>query len=144
MAHYFRTIKVDTGLEQSFKYVADFTHTVWDPATLSCEKVTDGPIGEGTTFLLKAKFMTSSMDLPYTITEYIPLSRIVLSGETRLMKYTDVITFESNQGGTLIGYDAVLSFKGLFGLGEIFFRPAFKQIGDRATDGLHAALDRLG
>jgi len=143
MAHYFRALAVNSNQEQSFDYVADFTHAVWDPATLACEKVTDGPIGVGTTFMLKAKFLIGSMNLPYTITEYIPHTRLVLEGETSMMKYVDVITFESRDGSAVVGYDAVLTFKGLLGLGEIFFRPAFQQIGDGATDGLIKALNQL-
>ncbi len=143
MAHYFRNLVVKTTQEEAFEYVADFTHAVWDPATLACEKVTDGPIGVGTTFMLKAKFLTGSMNLPYTITEFEPYTRLVLVGETGMMKYIDVITFEARSGGIVVGYDAALTFKGLFGLGEIFFRPAFKQIGDSATDGLINALNQL-
>ena len=143
MAHYFRALEVNAAQEQAFDYVADFTHAVWDPATLACEKVTDDPIGIGTTFVLKAKFLAGSMDMPYTITEFIPHSRLVLEGETWLMKYIDVITFKPHQRGAIVGYDAVLNFKGLLGFGEYFFRPVFKQIGDRATDGLYDALNRL-
>ena len=143
MAHYFRALSVSIPQERVFNYVADFTHAVWDPATLACEQVTDGPIGVGTTFMLKAKFLTGSMNLPYTITEYEPNSRLVLVGESSLMKYVDVITFEPREEGTVVGYDAVLTFKGLLGLGEIFFRPAFQQIGDRATDGMLEALRQL-
>jgi hypothetical protein len=143
MAHYYRALEVNTSQEDAFDYVADFTHAVWDPATLACEKITEGPIGVGTTFMLKAKFLTGSMDLPYTITEYVPHSRLVLEGESTLMKYVDVITFEPQQGGTVVGYDAVLNFKGLLGLGEFFFRPVFKQIGDSATDGLIKALNQI-
>ena len=144
MAHYFRALEVAASQEAAFNYVADFTHAVWDPATLACEKITEEPIGVGTTFMLKAKFLIGSMDLPYTITEYEPNSRLVLVGETRLTKYIDVITFEHRGEGAVVGYDAVLTFKGLLSLGEIFFRPVFKKIGDGATDGLIRALNRLG
>lgn len=143
MAHYFRSLAVATTQEQAFAYVADFTHAVWDPATLAAEKVTAGPIGVGTTFMLKAKFLTGSMDLPYTITAYDPHTRIVLEGESSLMTWVDVITFEAQDGGAVVGYDAVITFKGILGLGEVFFRPAFKQIGDHATDGLRDALNKL-
>jgi len=135
MAHYFRALDVNVTQEEALNYIADFTHAVWDPSTVACEV--------GTTFMLKAKFLTGSMDMSDTISEYTPYSRLILEGETSLMKYIDVITFETRNGGAVIGYDAVLTFEGLLGLGEIFFRPAFKQIGDGATDGLIKTLNQL-
>lgn len=143
MAHYFRSLEVNATQEQAFDHVADFTNAVWDPATLACEKVTEGPIGVGTTFMLKAKSPTGTMDLPYTITEYEPHTRLVLVGESSLMSYVDVITFESREGGAVVGYDAVITLKSIFRLGELFFRPMFKRIGDGATDGLIEALNKL-
>ena len=143
MAHYFRSLEVEATQEQAFDYVADFTHAVWDPATLACEKVTDGPIGVGTIFMLKAKSPMGTMDLPYTITEYEPHTRLVLEGESSMMKYVDVITFESRDGGSVVGYDAVITLKSVFALGDLFFRPMFKKIGDDATDGLRDALNAI-
>jgi hypothetical protein len=143
MAHYYRALEVTATQEQAFDYIADFTHAVWDPATLACAKVTDGLIDVGTTFVLKAKSPIGSIDMPYTITEYEPHRRLVLEGESRMMRWVDVITCESTKGGTLVGYDASLTLRGILNLGDLFLRPMFKRFGDDATDGLIEALDGL-
>ena len=143
MAHYQRTFAVEKDLPACFAYVSDFRHTAtWDPMVTQATLVGGEPIRVGTTFEVISKFIGSkTVTLPYTVEEFEPNRRLVMSGTSSIMRYTDTIDFAATEAGTQISYDAKAELTGLLGLGNFVFPLMFKRIGDNATDGIQRAVN---
>lgn len=144
MAHYQRTFTVEKDLPASFAYVSDFRHTaVWDPMVERATLVGGEPIGVGSTFEVISKFIGSkTVTLPYTVEAFEPNERLVMSGVSSIMRYTDTIEFSTSGAGTQISYDAKAELTGLLGLGNFVFPLMFRRIGDNATDGIQRAVNQ--
>jgi hypothetical protein len=77
----------------------------------------------------------------YEITQFDPPHRVVLAAENASVRSTDEITFSTDPwGATVVEYSADLALKGLARLAAPLFALAFRRIGDRAADGLHATV----
>jgi dehydrogenase/reductase SDR family protein 12 len=148
MATYETTITIPRPVEETFGFVSNFHHAVhWDPRTYSAEKVTDGPVGVGTRFVLRGGALRQDLlqrlhiparlagsALPYEVVEFDPPRRFVLEGQSALYRYTDRLDFES-QGSdvTLLRYEATLELRGPMALADVILRPVFRKIGEDAT-----------
>jgi carbon monoxide dehydrogenase subunit G len=157
MARYETSFLVPRSPEATFAFISDFRNALkWDPRTYAVEKVTDGPIGFGTTFLLTGgmipksgivtrrlpKALLGGMPLPYKVTWYDPPREFVLEGESPIFSYEDRITFAGEGSGTRVTYSARLDFKGILSVGELPLRLVFKRIGDDATRDIPAVVER--
>lgn len=134
---------VDLPKPEAFAYTSDFSNIAdWDPGVAASEKVTEGPIGVGTEFDLKAKFGLGTIPMRYRITEYEPDTRVVLIGRGEPLEAVDEIRFETDGDLTRIDYTADLTFfNSLRFLGPLM-SPALNKVGERALDGLVKALTR--
>lgn len=143
MAHYHATVETPLAPDDVFAYLSDFSTTEeWDPGTTHAERLGDGPIGKGTKFKLRARFLGSESDLVYEVTDFEAPRRVVLRGENAAVVSLDDITFEpAAGGGTRITYDATLSFKGPLRLADPLLSLAFRRVGDRALTGLRTTLE---
>jgi hypothetical protein len=66
---------------------------------------------------------------------------VTLRGENATVVSLDTMTFsDGTSGGTLVRYDADLRLKGPLRLADPLLLLAFRRTGDRALDGLRAAL----
>ncbi|MBL9036902.1 MAG: SRPBCC family protein [Archangium sp.] len=149
MPTYERSLFIPRPVEETFAFVSDFRNAQkWDPRTFRADKVTDGPIGLGTRFVLRGgavpKYLVPgilspilepllAMPLPYDVVTYTPPSEFVLAGETPVFRYEDRITFAPEGRGTRLTYAAKLEFKGPFAIGNPALALMFKRIGDDAT-----------
>jgi dehydrogenase/reductase SDR family member 12 len=143
MVHYRRSLAVPMPLDQVFAYLSRFSSAAeWDPGVASAQMLTSEPVRLGSVFALDAVFMRKTVPLRYEITEFEPPSRVVLSAENASVRSTDEITFRSDpaSGGTVVRYDASLALKGLARVAAPAFALAFRRIGNRASEGLLAAL----
>lgn len=142
MAHYRREIVVPTSLATTFAYLSRFSSAEeWDPGVIEARMVTPEPVGLGSRFGLVAVFLGARVPLEYEIVQYDPPQRVVLTAENRSVRSTDTISFDSAaSGGTMIRYEAVLLPKGAARLADPLFAWALRRVGDRAADGLQAAL----
>ena len=158
VAIYENILTVPRPVAATFAFVSDFTNAVhWDPRTYATEKVTDGPVGIGTRFLLTGGMMKqgwvrrlriparfAGMALPYDVVEFDPPHGFVLEGETRVFRYRDEITFSDEADATKVRYWAKLEFKGLLRFLDPVLRLMFRRIGDDATRDLPGVVSRLG
>ena len=156
VATYETILTVPHPIDVTFAFVSDFRNAArWDPRTYSAEKATDGPIGVGTRFMLTGGLMREDfaqrmhlptrligMPLPYDIVEFDPPNEFVLKGETGLVGYCDRLRFSATEEGTSLRYSAQLEMKGPMRIGEPLLRRVFTRIGDEATRGLPAAVER--
>ena len=137
MARYRTTVPSRWPIDEAFRYMADFSHSVhWDPSVTSARQVSAGTVGLGTKFELVTTFNGRPMPLSYEVTAYDPPRRVVLRAETPLVVSLDEITFASTANGTDVTYDAGLRTRSWLRLAAPVISVMFKGIGDRARAGL--------
>jgi uncharacterized protein YndB with AHSA1/START domain len=143
MAHYNATVETPLAPDDVFAYLSDFSTTEqWDPGTTHAERLGDGPIGKGTKFKLRARFLGSESELVYEVSDFEAPGRVVLRGENAAVVSLDEMTFEpASGGGTRMTYDATLSFKGPLRFADPLLSIAFRRVGDRALEGLRTTLE---
>lgn len=159
MANYLTTLEIPCTIAETFAFVSDFRNAPsWDPQTLEAYKISDGPIGLGTRFLLVGVFLGKffggqKMLLPYEIVAFEPPHLLALEGETTSMRYHDRIELSARGSShTQLTYDATLDLQGwlgrvndlvervLPGRKNPIFKHAFQLVGDRATERMPRAV----
>jgi hypothetical protein len=145
VAQYRATIETSRAPRDAFDYMADFANTQhWDPSVARAHKLGDGPVGDGSSFLVVTRFKGREVELEYHITGYQPGERVVMTAETPGLRSVDEITFEPavTGDGTRVTYDATLTLKGPFRLADPLLQRAFNRLGDEAAVGLTRELGR--
>lgn len=152
MATSFNRLTVPADAPTAFAFVADFTNAAtWDPQAETVEKVTEGPIGEGTKFLLVTSNQAASwgalgrifmlkMHLPYEIVAYDPPRSLTLKGRTSYLSYHEIVTFVPKGEGCEITWEAEARLHSFLWLGNPIFSMIYQKIADQATSGIAAAL----
>ncbi len=113
----------------------------WDPGVDEASMLTPEPVGRGSRFVLRARFLGRSLPLEYEIIDFEPGTRLVLQAENAFVRSIDTISFETLPSATEITYDARLEPKGLARVGTPVLAFAFARIGDRAAAGLRRHLN---
>lgn len=99
--------------EDVFRYVADFSRIdEWDHTIISAEKTADGAIAKGTTFDLMYKSGFRSVPIEYTITEFVPNKKLVLTGEAASFTAVDTVNITKTSTGCHVDWHAALEFRG--------------------------------
>jgi hypothetical protein len=88
-----------------------------------------------------ARFGGRDVALRYEIVEYDAPRRVVLEARRPRFVSRDTIDVETAGDGSIVRYDASLSFGGLGRLLEPVMQRAFNRVGARATTGLQTALN---
>ena len=134
--------KVKRALAEAFRYTADFSNIEnWDPGVARSTKLGDGAVGLGTRFDLDVRFGSRQIPMVYEITAYEPPYRVVLVGRGETLDATDEIRFSQENDLTVIDYRADLIFRNALRFVIPFLGPFMRKVGERALDGLAAALD---
>lgn len=140
MARYVTSATTPLAPEEAFAYMADVTHFVeWDPGVKSVRRITGASAGVGAAYDLTVQAGTTSV-MRYSVTEYDAPRRIVLVARTLFLSSVDEITVAPWGGGSIVTYDATLTFRGPLGGFDPFLRVVFRRIGDRAAAGLKRVL----
>ncbi|HUZ15736.1 MAG TPA: SRPBCC family protein [Gaiellaceae bacterium] len=140
---YAREIEVPKPVDETFAYLADFTHTAeWDPGIAEARRLTPAPTAGGSRFEVVALFRGKRQRFEYVVTAYEEGRRIALRGEGEKAISDDVIVVSPSNGGTRIGYEADLRLKGVLRVAEPFLRSTVERMGNDALDGLAARLAR--
>ncbi|QRN96367.1 SRPBCC family protein [Archangium violaceum] len=157
MAHFQTSLIVPRRIEDTFAFVSDFRHApTWDPRTFEAQKLTEGPIGRGTRFMLVGgmfpktaldgfelpPILLGQMQLPYEIDVYAPPRELVLFGETGFLRYRDHIQLSPEGENTRLVYTAEIELKGILDIGEPLLQAMFQRIGTAATQGIPDAVAR--
>ena len=142
MARYLTTIESALPQAAAFDYMADFAHArVWDPSVSEARRADVGPIGTGSAFDLVARFGGRDVPLRYEIVEYDSPRRVVLEAQRPGFVSRDTITVEPAGNGSVVHYDATLTFGGLGRLFDPVMQRIFNRVGARATLGMQTALN---
>lgn len=137
MARYVATIPVSITRSSAFAGLGRFDRAEeWDPGVEAGEMLTPEPVGLGSRFRLVARFLGRRIPFEYEIVEYQCDERIVLRAENGSLRSVDTITFQEDEGGTVMVYDARLEAKGIGRLADPLLSIVFRRIGDRAAAGL--------
>jgi ligand-binding SRPBCC domain-containing protein len=143
MAYSYNRTTTRHPIEQVYDFISDFRHaSLWDPRTQSVTKLTDGPIGQGCRFQLRARVFGLSLDLPYEIEKYERPELLVVAGRTEHFEYREQVTFTPHGDGTAIEWRAAMTLRSLLALGNPILSLLYQRIGDDATSQIAAALDR--
>lgn len=138
-----RDIEVLRALSESFAYVADFSNSAeWDPGVVQGEKLTAGPVREGSEFEIVALFRGKRHRFHYIVTTFELDRRVVLSGDGDKAASVDEITFEPSGTGTRIVYVADIRLKGIARAAEPLLARMMNRMADDALAGLKSVLDR--
>lgn len=138
-----RRIVVPRSLQDSYAYLQDFsTIEQWDPGVLRAEKVTPGPVTEGTQYRL-------TLDLPgpnratmiYRQQRIQPGRCIELVGTGAGITALDTLTFRAlGPQQTEITYRAELTLEALRTWSKPLISPLLQRLGSKAATGLQNAL----
>jgi hypothetical protein len=151
MLRYLTRITTDIGRDQAFSDLSRFDRAVeWDPGVADGTMLTPEPVGRGSRFGLRARFLGRTVPMEYEIIEFEPSTRVVLQAETPFVRSIDTITFASTPSAsdsgnhkpeaTVVTYDARLEPKGAAWFATPLLALAFRRIGDRAAAGLRERL----
>ena len=139
-----RVVTTDKPVAEVAAFLSEFTTTeTWDPGTVTCRRLTDGPLAVGTRYENTSRFRNNETTLTYRVLEYTPGSHIRLRGENSTVSSTEDMRFEPTGEGAKVTYRAEFRFKRLFRLAEPFLRGALNTLGDHAAAGMKTALADL-
>jgi len=134
-------IEVPGNREEVFRFTSDFGRIEqWDPGVTASEKLTPGPVGKGSRFMVVVKAGLGTSEMMYTVLRYEPPHRVVLEGVGETIHALDDIRFGEIDKGTQIDYTARISLSGLAGKAEFLLGGALERIGRQAVEGLRKAL----
>jgi NAD(P)-dependent dehydrogenase (short-subunit alcohol dehydrogenase family) len=134
-------IEVPRRREEAFRFTANFgLIEQWDPGVAESEKLSAGPLREGSRFRVVVNSGFGRSEMHYTITRYEPPRRVVLEGVGDAIHAIDEIRFSEVEGGTRIDYTADISLGGAAGKVEFLLGPVLKRVGEKAMAGLKKAL----
>ncbi len=141
MARYATTVRTDLTPSEAFVYVAELTNLPeWDPGVKQATQVRgDGPGPDAAYEVTLSN--GGSMTLTYETTSYDgDALTTTLVAKHAWFTSVDTVTASPSGDGADVTYDAELSLRGPLALGDLFFRPIFQRIGDKAARGLTKAL----
>lgn len=134
-------IDVPCSLDEAFRFTSDFGRIEqWDPGVAASEKLTPGPVREGSEFRVVIRSGLGKSEMRYTILRFEPPHRVVLEGVGETVHALDDIRFSAADGGTCIDYTADISLGGLAGKAEFLLGGILERVGKLAMDGLRRAL----
>jgi carbon monoxide dehydrogenase subunit G len=126
-----RTFTVASSPEGVVEYLRDFARTEqWDPGTVSCTRLDDGPVEVGSRWRNVSSFLGRKTELVYELTRDDPDGlRFVGRNDTATSTDDISITAGASPGTTRIGYHAHVEFNGLAKFGAPVAKLALEKLG---------------
>ncbi len=126
-----RTFTVASSPEGVVEYLRDFARTEqWDPGTVSCTRLDDGPVEVGSRWRNVSSFLGRKTELVYELTRDDPDGlRFVGRNDTATSTDDISITAGSSPGTARIGYHAHVEFNGLAKFGAPVAKLALEKLG---------------
>lgn len=126
-----RTFTVAASREGVVDYLRDFARTEqWDPGTVSCTRIDDGPVAVGSRWRNVSTFLGRKTELVYELTrDDADGLRFVGRNDTATSVDDISITDGAAPGTTRIGYHAHVEFNGLAKLGAPVAKLAMEKLG---------------
>ncbi|MEJ7770822.1 MAG: SRPBCC family protein [Geodermatophilaceae bacterium] len=138
-----RTFTVDQPMDKVVGYLRDFANAQhWDPGTLTCTQVGNGPVAVGTHWHNVSKFRGRTTELDYELVRS-QADRLTFVGKNKSATSTDDLSFRDIKGRTEIGYHAHFEFHGLAKLAVPFIKGTIEELGDPTVEQMKRALNTL-
>ncbi|MFK0236276.1 SRPBCC family protein [Streptomyces vinaceus] len=140
MINVVRTMLVSRPVQDAVAYFADFAHArEWDPATVSCVRLGQGPVEPGARWRNVSRFRGRTSEVSYRL-DVMDVDRLVFTGENGSVLITDDLRFTPvSADSTRLTYRATFGFKGVARLAAPFLR---KDV-NRLADDVAAAVPRV-
>lgn len=117
MAHIAGEVTINAPIETVFDVVADERDEPrYNPRIVRAEKVTDGPIGEGTRFVATPKGMGDRGEMTLEVLAYDRPRRLHNVVRSSYMHVDGTLTFEDVNGATRLAWDWDMKLVGLMRL----------------------------
>jgi hypothetical protein len=143
MARYHATVESRSSAAETFGYLATFSNAAkWDPGVRAGEQLDPGPVRVGSRFRLVVPFLGIRMPLTYEVIRLMPGREVLLAAASGLLRSTDKIVVTDDADGSTVSYDAEVQFRGPLRVLDLFLRPGFRVVAERATAGLADVLSR--
>ncbi|MEO5709734.1 MAG: SRPBCC family protein [Nocardioidaceae bacterium] len=139
-----RTFSVTPPPRVVLTYLQDFAHAEqWDPGTVSCQQIGDGPVEVGTRWNNVSKIAGNETELVYTLKELTD-DTIVLEGKNEQATSLDTITVLPQGSGSEVTYTAELEMHGAAKLLTPVMKVVFEKLGNDTEDDMVEVLNGLG
>lgn len=138
-----RSFTVRTPLPAVVTYLTDWGNSrEWDPGTVACTQITDGPVGVGTEWRNVLRLLRRNVVVVFRL-DHAADDRLVFSGLNRGATSVDTITCTAlANGGTAIVYDSQVEFHRLARLAAPLLTREFERIGDELVGRMTKALEK--
>ncbi|WP_329790478.1 SRPBCC family protein [Lentzea sp. DG1S-22] len=133
-----RTFTVASSPEGVVEYLRDFARAEqWDPGTVSCTRLDDGPVEVGARWRNVSTFLGRKTELVYELTRDEP-NGLQFVGRNDTATATDDITITAGAtpGTTRIAYHAHLEFTGVAKIGAPVAKIALEKLGSETEKSL--------
>lgn len=119
MYQFQKNVFINCPQEEAFSYVTDLSNDAkWQNSIESVEKTSDGPIGVGSTWQYKVKFLGRQINTQIEMTSYEQPNRARVEAVSGPVPFENTMTFESKDGGTQLSISGQADIGGFFKLAE--------------------------
>lgn len=137
-----RVMTLDHPLPDVVGFLADFSNAeLWDPGTITCERVGTGGPEVGTEWHNVSQFWGRRTELRYRLDRF-DADHLTFVGRNKTATSTDDMRFEERDGRTQLTYRARVEFNGLARLATPLLKREFDRLGDEVVERLPQAVDR--
>lgn len=134
-------IEVPRPIAEVFRYTSNFGNIEqWDPGVSESEKLSAGPVAQGSQFRVIVKSGPGHTRMDYTVKSFDPPNRVILEGRGGSIQAIDDIRFTATPSGTRIEYTADITLSGIGGVFQPFIGGLLDRVGKKAVAGLKQAL----
>jgi len=135
-----KSILINRPQQEVFDFVTNLSNdSKWQSGIVSVERSSDGPIGAGSTWKYKLKFMGREMESEIKLASYDPPNLASVKSVGGPVPFENTYKFESKEGGTQMTLSGQAEIGGFFKMAEGLVGKQFEKQMD--ADG--AALKKL-
>jgi carbon monoxide dehydrogenase subunit G len=143
MYQFDKSIFIARPQQEVFDFVTDLSNDAkWQSGIESVERESGGPIGAGSTWHYKIKFMGRKIDTRMDMTSYEPPSQASIKSADGPIPFENNISLESKEDGTQLSIKGQAEIGGFFKLAEGLVGKQFEKQMDSDLKNLKALLEK--
>ena len=114
-----KSVQINRPQQEVFDFVTDLANDPkWQSSIESVERTSDGPIGAGSTWRNKLKFLGREIEAEIELTSYDPPNKASVKSVSGPVPFESNYTFESKDGGTQMTISGQAEMGGFFKMAE--------------------------
>jgi carbon monoxide dehydrogenase subunit G len=114
-----KSVLINRPQQEVFGFVTDLSNdSKWQSGIESVERTSDGPIGAGSTWRYKLKFLGREVEAEIEMTGYEPPNQARVKSIGGPVPMENTYTFESKDGGTQMTFSGQAEIGGFFKMAE--------------------------